>query len=392
MNFSQIKALDQQYVLQTYGRNQLAIDHGQGATVYDTEGRAYVDFTSGIGVCSLGYANEAWAKAIYDQAMKLGHISNLFYTEPYARLASKLVPAAGMAAVFFGNSGAEANEGMIKTARKYSYEKYGQGRATIITLQNSFHGRTITTLKATGQDHFHEFFFPFTEGFRYARANDMDSLLAAAGDDVCGVMMELIQGEGGVNPLQKDYVQAVAKLCAERDWLLLIDEVQTGVGRTGSLYCYEQYGIEPDVITSAKGLGGGLPIGACLCASRLGEVLGAGMHGTTFGGNPVSCAGGLEVLQRVAKDSFLRSVEEKGRYLREKLSKMAGVQELRGLGMMIGIVLAKDNAKEVAGRCVKNGLLVLTAKTVLRLLPPLNITYEEIDQGLEILEKSILEG
>ena len=259
MNFSQIKALDQQYVLQTYGRNQLAIDHGQGATVYDTEGRAYVDFTSGIGVCSLGYANEAWAKAIYDQAMKLGHISNLFYTEPYARLASKLVPAAGMAAVFFGNSGAEANEGMIKTARKYSYEKYGQGRATIITLQNSFHGRTITTLKATGQDHFHEFFFPFTEGFRYARANDMDSLLAAAGDDVCGVMMELIQGEGGVNPLQKDYVQAVAKLCAERDWLLLIDEVQTGVGRTGSVFAFQQFDIQPDVVSFAKGIAGGLP-------------------------------------------------------------------------------------------------------------------------------------
>ena len=253
-------------------------------------------------------------------------------------------------------------------------------------------GRTVTTLAATGQDVFHEHFWPFTEGFSYARANDFESLLSCVTENTCAVLIELIQGEGGVMPLEKEFVRKTAALCKEKDILLMVDEVQTGIGRTGSLYCYEQYGIEPDVITSAKGLGGGLPIGACLCASRLGEVLGAGMHGTTFGGNPVSCAGGLEVLQRVAKDGFLRSVEEKGRYLREKLSKMTGVQELRGLGMMIGIVLAKDNAKEVAGRCVKNGLLVLTAKTVLRLLPPLNITYEEIDQGLEILEKSILEG
>ena len=257
MNFSEIKSLDESYVLQTYGRNPIAIDHGRGATLWDTEGREYIDFTSGIGVCSLGYANETWARAIYDQAMRVGHISNLFYTEPYARLASKLVPAAGMAAAFFGNSGAEANEGMIKVARKYSYEKYGEGRAAIITLRNSFHGRTITTLKATGQDHFHEFFFPFTEGFRYAEANSMDSLLAAAGDDVCAVMMELVQGEGGVNPLNQDYVQSVAKLCAERDWLLLIDEVQTGVGRTGSLFAYQQFGVQPDVVTFAKGIAGG---------------------------------------------------------------------------------------------------------------------------------------
>ena len=273
MNFEQIKSLDNQYVLQTYGRNSVAIDHGKGATLWDTEGKEYIDFTSGIGVCSLGYANEQWAKAIYDQAMKLGHISNLFYTEPYAVLASKLVPASGMAAAFFGNSGAEANEGMIKTARKYSYDKYGQGRATIITLKNSFHGRTITTLKATGQDHFHEFFFPFTEGFRYADANDMDSLLAQSGDDVCAVMMELIQGEGGVNPLQKDYVQAVAKLCAEKDWLLLIDEVQTGIGRTGSLFAFQQFDIQPDVVTFAKGIAGGLPFGGFLTNEKCRNVL-----------------------------------------------------------------------------------------------------------------------
>ncbi len=387
MNFSQIKALDQQYVLQTYGRNQLAIDHGQGATVYDTEGRAYVDFTSGIGVCSLGYANEAWAKAIYDQAMKLGHISNLFYTEPYARLASKLVPAAGMAAVFFGNSGAEANEGMIKTARKYSYEKYGQGRATIITLQNSFHGRTITTLKATGQDHFHEFFFPFTEGFRYARANDMDSLLAAAGDDVCGVMMELIQGEGGVNPLQKDYVQAVAKLCAERDWLLLIDEVQTGVGRTGSVFAFQQFDIQPDVVSFAKGIAGGLPFGGFLTNEKCRNVLRTGDHGSTFGGNPMSAAAGCVVMDALTPE-FLGEVAAKGQYLRDGIAALHSpyVSGIRGMGLMIGVGVQGMKHSELRDQLMARGLLTLTAgKDTLRLLPPLVITREEIDQGLAVM-------
>ena len=305
MNFSEIKKLDESYVLQTYGRNQIAIDHGRGATVWDTEGKEYIDFTSGIGVCSLGYANEAWANAIYQQAMKVGHISNLFYTEPYAKLASKLVPAAGMKAAFFGNSGAEANEGMIKLARKYSFDKYGQGRSAIVTLKNSFHGRTITTLKATGQDHFHEFFFPFTEGFRYAEANSMDSLLAAAGDDVCAVMMELVQGEGGVNPLNQDYVQSVAKLCAEKDWLLLIDEVQTGVGRTGSLFAFQQYGIQPDAVSFAKGIAGGLPFGGFLVGEKCRTVLRAGDHGSTFGGNPIAAAAGCVVLDTILADGFL---------------------------------------------------------------------------------------
>ena len=311
MNFTQIKELDQRYVLQTYSRNPVAIDHGRGATLWDTEGKEYIDFTSGIGVCSLGYGNTDWARAIYDQAMKLGHISNLFYTEPYARLASKLVPAAGMAAVFFGNSGAEANEGMIKTARKYSFDKYGPGRSTIITLNNSFHGRTITTLKATGQDHFHEFFFPFTEGFRYADANDMASLQAAAGDDVCAVMMELIQGEGGVNPLDAGYVQAVAKLCAERDWLLLIDEVQTGVGRTGTLFAYQQFGVQPDVVSFAKGIAGGLPFGGFLTNEKCRAVLGPGDHGSTFGGNPMAAAAGCVGLGTLTPEC-LEQVEGKG--------------------------------------------------------------------------------
>jgi len=387
MNFKEIKALDEGYVLQTYGRNQVAIDHGHGATLWDTEGKEYIDFTSGIGVCSLGYANEAWARAIYDQAMKVGHISNLFYTEPYARLASRLVPAAGMAAAFFGNSGAEANEGMIKVARKYSYEKYGEGRSTIITLKNSFHGRTITTLKATGQDHFHEYFFPFTEGFRYAEANSMDSLKAAAGDDVCGVMMELIQGEGGVNPLQADYVQAVAKLCAEKDWLLLVDEVQTGVGRTGTMFAYQQFGIQPDVVTFAKGIAGGLPFGGFMTNEKCRTVLRAGDHGSTFGGNPMAAAAANVVMDTLTPD-FLAQVTEKGQYLRDGIARLNSpiVSGIRGMGLMIGIGIQGMTHKELKDKLMAAGLLCLTAGAdTLRLLPPLVITKEELDKGLEIM-------
>ena len=389
MNFTEIKGLDEAYVLQTYGRNQVAIDHGQGAVLWDTEGKQYIDFTSGIGVCSLGYANEAWAKAIYDQAMKVGHISNLFYTEPYARLASRLAPAAGMAAAFFGNSGAEANEGMIKVARKYSYEKYGEGRATIITLKNSFHGRTITTLKATGQDHFHEFFFPFTEGFRYAEANSMDSLMAAAGDDVCGVMMELIQGEGGVNPLDQDYVRAVAKLCAERDWLLLADEVQTGVGRTGTMFAFQQFGVQPDVVTFAKGIAGGLPFGGFLANEKCRKVLGTGDHGSTFGGNPIAAAAGNVVMDTLTED-FLEQVKEKGQYLRDGIAALNSpyVSGIRGMGLMIGVGVQGMTHKELKDRLMASGLLALTAgKDTLRLLPPLVITREEIDKGLAVMAK-----
>ena len=389
MNFNEIKALDEGYVLQTYGRNQVAIDHGKGASLWDTEGKEYIDFTSGIGVCSLGYANEAWAKAIYDQAMKVGHISNLFYTEPYAKLASKLAPAAGMAAAFFGNSGAEANEGMIKLARKYSFEKYGQGRAVIITLRNSFHGRTITTLKATGQDHFHDFFFPFTEGFRYAEANDMDSLMAQAGDDVCGVMMELIQGEGGVNPLQKDYVQAVAKLCAQRDWLLLVDEVQTGVGRTGTMFAYQQFDIQPDVLTFAKGIAGGLPFGGFMTNEKCREVMRAGDHGSTFGGNPVSAAAANVVMDTLTPE-FLAQVAEKGQYLRDGIAALNSpcVSGIRGMGLMIGVGVQGMTHKELKDRLMAEGLLCLTAgKDTLRLLPPLSITKDEIDKGLAIMAR-----
>ena len=389
MNFSEIKSLDESYVLQTYGRNQIAIDRGRGATLWDTEGKEYIDFTSGIGVCSLGYANEAWAKAIYDQAMKVGHISNLFYTEPYARLASKLVPAAGMAAAFFGNSGAEANEGMIKLARKYSFEKYGKGRATIITLKNSFHGRTITTLKATGQDHFHEYFFPFTEGFRYAEANNMDSLMAEADGDVCAVMMELIQGEGGVNPLQREYVQSVAKLCREKDWLLLIDEVQTGIGRTGTLFAFQQFDIEPDVVTFAKGIAGGLPFGGFMVNEKCRNVLRAGDHGSTFGGNPMAAAAANVVVDMLTPE-FLEDVKRKGQYLREGIAGLNSpcVSGIRGMGLMVGVGVQGMTHKELKDRLMAEGLLCLTAgKDTLRLLPPLVITKEEIDKGLEIMAR-----
>lgn len=392
MNFEEVKNQEHDNLMPTYGRFPVALVSGKGAVAVDTEGKEYIDFTSGIGVNSLGYCDDGWVNAVSKQAGVIQHMSNLYYSPVQTELAAKLCKLTGFGKVFFCNSGAEANECAIKLARKYSTDRYGVQRTEIVTLVNSFHGRTVTTLAATGQGEYHQYFWPFTEGFSYAKADDFDDLLSHVTDNTCAVMIELIQGEGGVMPLEQEFVKKVSALCKEKDLLLIIDEVQTGVGRTGSLYCYEQYGITPDVITSAKGLGGGLPIGACLCNSRLGEVLGAGMHGTTFGGNPVACAGGLEVLQRVANDEFLQSVNEKGQYFREKISKMAGVQALRGMGMMIGIVLEKDNAKAVANCCVKNGLLVLTAKTVVRLLPPLNISYEEIDRGLAILEKSILEG
>ena len=305
MTSQEIKALTGQYIMNTYGRFPVAIDHGQGATLYDPEGNAYIDFTSGIGVSDLGYGCQPWVDAIAKQAGKIGHTSNLFYTEPPARLAEILCKRTGMSSVFFANGGGEANEGMIKLARKYSFDKYGRGRAAIVTLNNSFHGRTITTLTATGQDVFHNYFFPFTGGFRYADANDLASLEAAAGDDVCAVMMELVQGEGGVLPLDRDYVKAVARLCAEKDWLLLVDEVQTGVGRTGSLFAFQQYGILPDVASFAKGIAGGLPMSGILANEKCRDVLGPGTHATTFGANPVCAAAGL-VVQETLTDAVRR--------------------------------------------------------------------------------------
>ena len=391
MTFEEIQALDRQYVMQSYGRFPVAIDHGKGATLWDVEGKEYIDFTSGIGVCSLGYGNEAWVEAIAAQAAKLGHISNLFYAEPYVKLARELCTRAGMSNVFFANSGAESNEGMIKLARKYSFDKYGKGRGTVITLHNSFHGRTITTLAATGQDVFHNYFFPFTEGFRYADANDLDSVEAVAGHDVCAVMFELIQGEGGVLPLDREFVQGVAELCAKRDWLLLIDEVQTGVGRTGSLFAFQQYGVQPDAVSFAKGIAGGLPFGGVMANEKCRNVFTPGTHATTFGGNPVAASAALQVLSTMDQ-AFLDQVKEKGDYLR------AGIEGLdvpclgatRGMGLMVGIEVKGDKTnKELAAKLIEHGLLCLTAGPGLRLLPPLVITKEEIDKGLAIMKAAL---
>ena len=391
MTSNEIKALTGQYIMNTYGRFPVAIDHGQGATLYDPEGNEYIDFTSGIGVTDLGYGYQPWVDAITAQAKKLGHVSNLFYTEPAAKLAESLCKRTGESCVFFANGGGEANEGMIKLARKYSFDKYGKGRATIITLNNSFHGRTITTLMATGQEVFHNYFFPFTEGFRYADANDLASLEAAAGDDVCAVMMELVQGEGGVLPLDVEYVQAVKKLCEEKDWLLLADEVQTGVGRTGTLFAFQQYGILPDVVSFAKGIAGGLPMSGIMANEKCRNVLTPGTHATTFGANPVCAAAGL-VVQETLSDDFLEDVQAKGTYLRNQIEalKLPCFGQTRGMGLMIGIEV-KDgyNKSEIANKLIENGLLVLTAGPGMRLLPPLVISKEEIDKGLAIMKKAL---
>lgn len=391
MTSQEIKSLTNQYVMNTYGRNDVAIDHGKGAKLYSPEDREYIDFTSGIGVCDLGYGNEAWADAVYQQAKKVGHTSNLFYTEPCARLAEKLCKRTGMSNVFFASGGGEANEGMIKLARKYSFDKYGKGRATIITLKNSFHGRTMATLTATGQERFHNYFFPFVEGFRFAEANSMDSLKETAGDDTCAVMMELVQGEGGVLPLDQEYVSAVAKLCAEKDWLLLVDEVQTGVGRTGSLFAFQQYGILPDVCSFAKGIAGGLPMSGIMANEKCRNVLTPGTHATTFGANPV-CGAAALVVQDVLTDEFLQEVQKKGAYLREQIEAMdlPCFGKTRGLGLMIGIEVAEgyENGK-LAAALADAGLLVLTAGPGMRLLPPLVITKEEMDAGLAIMKKTL---
>ena len=391
MTYEEIKALDEQYVMHSYARFPVALDHGQGSTVWDTEGKEYIDFSSGIAVSSLGYNHPLWVKAVTEQATKLAHISNLFYTEPYAKVAQKLCTRTGMSNVFFSNSGAEANEGMIKLARKYSYDKYGKGRGTIITLHKSFHGRTITTLAATGQDKFHDYFFPFTEGFRYGDANDIDSIEAVAGHDVCAVMFELIQGEGGVNPLEMEFVQKVADLCAKRDWLLLIDEVQTGVGRTGSLFAFQQFGIQPDVVSFAKGIAGGLPFGGVMANEKCSKVFSAGTHGTTFGGNPVAAAAAAQVLD-VIDDEMMQTVKEKGAYIREQIEAMnlPCLGETCGMGLMIGVeVKGEKTNRELAAKLIEHGLLILTAGTKLRILPPLVITKEEIDKALTIMKETL---
>lgn len=390
MDFKEIAARDSAYLMPTYARFPVDIDHGRNATLWSAEGREYIDFTSGIGVNSVGAANPKWVDAVAVQCAKLAHMSNLFYTQPCGALAEQLCRRAGMSSVFFANSGAEANEGMIKLARKYSFDKYGKGRGTILTLKNSFHGRTITTLSATGQDVFHNYFFPFTDGFRFA-APTMDGIAEVSGHDVCAVMLELVQGESGVYPQEQSFVHDLAVLCAERDWLLLVDEVQTGIGRTGTLFCYQQYGILPDAVSFAKGIAGGLPFGGILASEKCREVLGPGTHATTFGGNPVCAAAALATLE-ILGEGVMGEIADKGRYLRGAIEAMElpCFGATRGLGLMIGIeVKPGQTNREIAMRLMENGLLVLTAGPALRLLPPLTITKDEMDRGLSIMKQTL---
>ena len=384
------KEKDLKYIMHTYGRYDVALRSGKGATAFDEDGKRYIDVSSGIGVNSLGYCDEGWVKAVTAQAGTIQHMSNYFYSKQPSDLAEKLCTLTGMAKVCFGNSGAEANECAIKIARKYSFDKYGAGRNEIITLKNSFHGRTVTTLAATGQDVFHNFFFPFTEGFKYAEADNIDDVKNNIDEKTCAVLIEVVQGEGGVNILDKSFVQSVAKICDKQDILLIIDEVQTGVGRTGKLFAHKHYGVKPDLMTVAKGLGGGLPIGVCLCGEKLKDVMSPSTHGTTFGANPVVCAGANYVLDTIANEEFLNEVERKGAYLEEKLREIKEVKNVRRLGLMVGIEI-DGNAHDIAVKCVENGLLIITAKDLLRMLPPLTITKDELDEAVTILEKTLKE-
>lgn len=383
---------DKTYVAHTYNRFPVAVQSGHGATARDFDGKEYIDFGSGIGANALGFCNDEWVNAVAAQLHLVQHTSNLFYTLPNALLAERPCQITGYSKVFFGNSGAEANEGAIKLARKYGREKEGECCNQIIILRNSFHGRTITTLAATGQDSFHQHFFPFTEGFRYVLINDHQQLSNAIDASVCGIMVELVQGEGGVTAMEKEYAQYLETLCKENDIMLIVDEVQTGIGRTGTFLCCEQYDIHPNIITLAKGLGGGLPIGAVLMDELTENVFQPGHHGSTFGGNPVVCAGGIEVLKQVYNETFLSNVSDKGTYLKERLMAMPEVVDVSGLGLMLGVTLAKGlDARKVASRCAESGLLILTAKDKLRIMPPLNITKEEIDRGIDVLRKCLSE-
>lgn len=392
MNNNEIKTMADDNLMPTYGHFNVALKSGKNATITDFDGKEYIDFTAGIGVNSIGHGNQKWINAVQSQAEKIAHTSNLYYNEPVALLSKALCKKSGYDKVFFCNSGAEANECAIKLARKYSFDNYGSGRHNIITLTNSFHGRTMATISATGQDSMHKYFFPFNEGFIYISDYDLKTIEEQIKTKtVCAVMFEFIQGEGGVVPLSKDFLQKLEKLCKDNDILLIADEVQTGVGRTGTFYAYEQFDIKPDILTSAKGLGNGLPMGACLCCEFLGNTLCAGSHGSTFGGNPIACIGALTVVETIDND-LLKEVKEKSDYIFNKLKDVKQIKNIRGLGLMIGIELKNQDAKEVAKKCVENGLLILTAKSLLRMLPPLTITYEEIDKGLEILKNTLEQG
>ena len=378
------KELDQRYVASTYKRFPVEIVSGRGSEVYDETGRRYIDLGSGIAVTSFGVADGPWQEAVKTQLGKVQHMSNLYYTEPCARLAEQLCLRTGMEKVFFSNSGAEANECAIKAARKWAAEHYGADRCLIVTMENSFHGRTLTTLAATGQDHYHELYQPLTPGFASVRAGDLPALQTLLNTGkVAGVLLECVQGEGGVIPLDSDYVQAVASLSREKGFLLMVDEVQTGNGRTGRLYAYQHYGVQPDVVTTAKGLAGGLPLGATLLGERVKDVFSYGDHGSTFGGNPVCCAGALSVLSRI-DEKLLREVTEKGAYLRRRFEGAPGIESVTGLGLMLGLKTARP-AGEVVSACMEKGVLCLTAKDKVRLLPALNIPMALLEEASEVI-------
>ena len=383
-----ITQLDKEYVAGTYGRFPVELKNGKGALVYDTDGKEYIDLGTGIAVNTFGYADDEWIAAVTKQMNALQHTSNLFYTEPCAKLAELLCEKTGMKKVFFSNSGAEANECAIKTARRYSFLKYGEGRSTIVTLKNSFHGRTVTTLAATGQDTFHTEFGPFTEGFVYAEANNTAEVIALVKEhNCCAVMMEPVQGEGGVMKLDDTFVKEVYDFCSKNDVLLICDEVQTGNGRTGSLYAYQQFGIIPDIVSTAKGLGGGLPIGATMLGEKVKDTLTPGSHGSTFGGNPIACAGAFSIISRI-DDELLASVRSKSEYIFNELGNAEGIKSVSGMGLMIGLETEKE-AKEVVAACREKGVLVLTAKTKVRLLPPLNIPDELLSKAVDIIKECV---
>ena len=387
MTNQEIMALEQSAMMQTYGRLPIAVSHGKGATWYDADGKEYIDFTSGIGVNALGLCDEDFIAAVTQQLNKAQHVCNYYYTESSAKLAAKLTELSGLSRVFLANSGAEANEGAIKVARKYSYDKYGEGRGTILTLKSSFHGRTMNTLMATGQEKFHQWFYPFPTGFAYVEAGNMDALETAYTPDVCAIMVEPIMGEGGVYPLEEAYLQALRAFCDAHDLLLICDEVQCGIGRTGKMFAYQWAGILPDVLTLAKGLGGGLPIGAFLCGAKCAETLGKGMHGSTFGGNPVSAAGALVVLGKLSAPDCMSEILRKGEMIRSAVMSAApkAVKGARGKGMMLGFQVEGTPADYLKA-AAERGLLVLTAGAdTIRLLPPLTISDDELQRGIALL-------
>lgn len=382
-----IKELDQKYVANTYARFPIELVSGKGSKLYDSEGKEYIDMGTGIGVSAFGVGDEEWIKAVTEQLTTLQHTSNLYYTAPCAKLAEALCTKTGAKKVFFSNSGAEANECAIKAARKYAAEKKGAEYYNIITLNNSFHGRTITTLAATGQETFHKDFLPLTEGFLYADAGDLETVEKYIKEEkVAAIMFETVQGEGGVVPLSKDFVNGLSKLAEENDVLLIVDEVQTGNGRTGALYGYMKYGIKPDIVSTAKGIGGGLPLGATMLFEKTENVYTPGSHGSTFGGNPVSCAGALSIIERL-DDAFLSEIEKKSQYIIETLSACDGVKSINGLGLMLGIETKKD-VNEVLSYCQQNGVLPIKAKNKLRLLPPLNISFDDLEKAINIIKKA----